>query len=67
MPSSGNTFIGENSTQYNPWAIDIDLRASYRYSNNITLFGAIDNVMDNPQFGNGGQRRQYRMGVRWNY
>jgi len=67
IPSSGNTFIGENSTNYNPWAIDIDLRASYRWSNNITLFGAVDNVMDNPQFGNGGQRRQYRMGVRWNY
>ena len=67
IPSSGNAFPGENWTNYSPYAIDLDLRASYRWSNNITLFGAIDNVMDNPQIGNGGQRRQYRLGVRWNY
>ncbi|MBV9548926.1 MAG: TonB-dependent receptor [Alphaproteobacteria bacterium] len=54
-------------TNYNRYQVDLDLRASYRWSNNITLFGAVDNVQDLPSFSNGGQRRQYRVGVRWNY
>ncbi|MBV9550158.1 MAG: TonB-dependent receptor [Alphaproteobacteria bacterium] len=54
-------------TNYNRYQVDLDLRASYRWSNNITLFGAVDNVQDLPSFANGGQRRQYRAGIRWNY
>ena len=67
IPNTGQSYAGWAQTNYNPYAIDIDLRASYRWSNNITLFSAIDNIMDNPQFGNNGQRRSYRLGVRWNY
>ena len=33
----------------------------------LFAFGAVDNVQDLPTFGNGGQRRSYRAGIRWNY
>jgi outer membrane receptor protein involved in Fe transport len=69
IPSSGQTYPGWQSTNYNRAQIGFDLRASYKWSNNITLFSAIDNVFDNPTFNNGGsgERRLYRLGVRWNY
>jgi hypothetical protein len=65
--TSGQSYAGWAETNYNPYAVDVDLRASYKWNNNITLFGAIDNVQDLPTFGNGGQRRSYRAGIRWNY
>jgi len=67
ITSSGQSYPGWNSTNYNRAQVDVDLRASYKWSNNITLSSAIDNVMDNPAFGNGGQRRTYRLVVRFNY
>jgi hypothetical protein len=54
------------STNYNAAVISTDLRAQYRWNNNITLFGAVDNIQDLPTAG-GFLRRSYRMGVRWNY
>jgi len=66
VTSSGQSYQGWTETNYNAYAVDLDLRASYKWSNNITLFGAVDNVQDLPTFGNGGQRRSYRAGVRWN-
>lgn len=66
IPSSGQVFAGWRETNYNAYAVGLDLRASYKWNNNITLFGAVDNVQDLPTFG-GNQRRSYRMGVRWNY
>jgi outer membrane receptor for ferrienterochelin and colicin len=65
--TSGQSYAGWAETNYNPYAVDVDLRASYKWNNNITLFGAVDNVQDLPTFGNGGQRRSYRAGIRWNY
>ena len=66
VPSSGQIFQGWRETNYNAYAVGLDLRASYKWNNNITLFGAVDNVQDLPTFGSN-QRRSYRMGVRWNY
>jgi hypothetical protein len=43
----------------------LDLRAQYRWSNNITLFGAIDNVQNLPI--DTTLRRAYRFGIRFNY
>ena len=65
--SSGQSYAGWTETNYNAYAVDVDLRASYKWNNNITLFGAVDNVQDLPTFGNNGQRRSYRAGIRWNY
>ena len=43
----------------------LDLRVQYRWSNNVTLFGALDNVQNLPT--DTTLRRAYRMGVRFNY
>jgi hypothetical protein len=67
VPSSGNSYQGWTSTNYNAVVVGLDLRGSYKWSNNITLFGAVDNIQDLPTLSNGGQRRTYRAGVRWNY
>ncbi len=67
IASSGQPFPGENYTNYSPWAVDVDVRVGYRWNSAINLQLSVDNVMDNPQFSNGGQRRSYRMVVRWNY
>ena len=64
---AGNSYQGWTSTNYNAFVVGLDLRASYKWSTNITLFGAVDNVQDLPTLFNGGQRRSYRAGVRWNY
>ncbi len=53
-------------TNYNAIVVRTDLRVQYRWTNNITLFGAIDNVQDLPTAG-GILRRAYRAGIRWNY
>jgi outer membrane receptor protein involved in Fe transport len=53
-------------TNYNATVVRTDLRVQYRWSNNITLFGAVDNVQNLPTAG-GILRRSYRMGVRFNY
>ncbi len=66
LTSGQQIYAGFRSTNYNAAAVDLDLRASYKWSNNITLFGAVDNVQDLPTFGDF-QRRSYRAGVRWNY
>jgi hypothetical protein len=52
-------------TNYNAWQATSDIRVQYRWSNNITLFGNVDNIQNLP-FG-GTFRRAYRMGVRFNY
>jgi len=66
IQGSGQRYAGYTSTNYNAYAVGVDLRASYKWSNNITLFSAVDNVQDLPTFGSN-QRRSYRAGVRWNY
>ncbi len=43
----------------------LDVRVQYRWTNNITLFGAVDNIQNLPQ--DTTLRRSYRMGVRFNY
>ena len=63
VPSSGQIFQGWRETNYNAYAVGLDLRASYKWNNNITLFSAVDNVQDLPTSGSN-QRRTYRMGVR---
>jgi hypothetical protein len=62
--SSGQRCSAE--TNYNAMSATTDLRLQYRWNNNITLFGSVDNVQDLPT-GGGLLRRSYRFGVRWNY
>jgi hypothetical protein len=64
--SSGQRALGFQETDYNAFVVRTDLRVQYRWNNNITLFGAIDNVQNLPQAG-GIFRRVYRGGIRWNY
>jgi hypothetical protein len=64
--SAGERELGFQETDYNRFQVRTDLRVQYRWSNNITLFGAIDNVQNLPQVG-GVFRRVYRGGIRWNY
>jgi hypothetical protein len=66
VPGNGQAYQGWTETNYNAYVVAVDLRASYKWDNNITLFGAVDNVQDLPTVGSN-QRRTYRMGVRWNY
>jgi outer membrane receptor protein involved in Fe transport len=63
--TAGQTRPGFNPTNYNPWQATTDLRLQYRWSNNITLFGNVDNIQNLPYGGT--FRRAYRMGVRFNY
>jgi outer membrane receptor protein involved in Fe transport len=53
-------------TNYVAAVVRTDLRAQYRWSNNITLFAAVDNVQNLPTAG-GALRRTWRGGIRWNY
>jgi len=66
---SGQAYQGFNSTNYNAYQVAVDLRATYKWDNNISLFTAVDNIQDLPvpAFNNSGERRSYRMGVRFNY
>jgi outer membrane receptor protein involved in Fe transport len=64
--SSGQRAPGTAETNYNRFAVRSDVRVQYRWSNNITLFGAIDNVQNIPG-GGFASRRSYRAGVRFNY
>jgi hypothetical protein len=64
--SAGERELGFQETDYNRFQVRTDLRVQYRWSNNITLFGAIDNVQNLPQVG-GIFRRVYRGGIRFNY
>jgi hypothetical protein len=63
--SAGQVVQGMTPTLYNPWQATTDLRLQYRWSNNITLFGAVDNVQNLPYGGT--FRRAYRMGLRFSY
>ena len=57
---------GWSLRNYNAFVVPLDLRVQYRWSNNITLFAALDNIQDLPTAG-GINRRSYRGGIRWNY
>jgi outer membrane receptor protein involved in Fe transport len=63
--SAGQRGTGILETNYNAMELPIDLRAQYRWSNNITLFAAIDNVQNLPT--DTTLRRAYRLGVRFSY
>jgi hypothetical protein len=60
------SLINGAETNYNAIVVQTDLRLQYRWSNNITLFGAVDNIQNLPTAG-GILRRTYRGGIRWNY
>ncbi len=62
---SGQRCGNAAQTNYNAVVAATDLRASYRWNNNFTLFTAVDNVQDLPTSG-GLMRRTYRAGFRWN-
>ena len=64
--SSGERALGFQETSYNAFVFRTDVRVQYRWSNNITLFAAIDNIQNLPTAG-GFFRRQYRGGIRWNF
>ena len=63
---SGQSYQGFTSTNYNAVSVATDLRTSYKWNNNITLTGNVDNIQDLPTFGSF-ERRTYRFAVRWNY
>ena len=60
---AGQNGAGINSPNYNAIRVPLDLRASYKWDNNITLFGAVDNVQNLPT--DALLRRAYRVGVRF--
>ena len=62
---AGNFLPGFRERNYNAFVVPLDLRVQYRWSNNITLFGNVDNLQNLPYGGT--FRRAYRMGVRFNY
>jgi iron complex outermembrane receptor protein len=64
--SAGQRAPGTAETNYNAFAVRSDVRVQYRWSNNITLFGAIDNIQNLPG-GGFSARRSYRAGIRFNY
>src|SRR5262249_40919196 len=63
--TNGERQPGFTETNYNAFRFRTDLRVQYRWSNNITLFGAIDNIQNLPEAG-GLFRRVWRGGIRWN-
>jgi outer membrane receptor protein involved in Fe transport len=63
--SGGQREPGTAQTNYNAYQVTTDLRVQYRWNDNVTLFGNVDNLQNLP-FG-GTYRRAYRMGVRFNY
>jgi hypothetical protein len=56
---------GITSNNYNAIRVPLDLRTSYKWDNNITLFAAVDNVQNLPT--DSVLRRAYRMGIRFSY
>src|SRR5262249_18523157 len=54
IADTGQSFAGWRSTNYSRGSVQTDLRTSYKWSNNITLFANVDNVQDIPDFSNGG-------------
>ena len=76
VPLGYTNYVDDNSV---PWVVYTDLRASWRMSDNIQLYGAIDNAFNTPppiisSTGGGGTDcriydcigRSYRVGVRFN-
>jgi len=76
VPLGYTNYVENNGV---PWIIYTDLRASYRMTDNVQLYGAIDNAMNTPppniaSTGGGGTDcriydcigRSYRIGVRFN-
>jgi len=63
--SGGQRGPGIADPNYNAIRVPLDLRASYKWDSNITLFGAVDNVQNLPT--DSLLRRAYRVGVRFNY
>jgi outer membrane receptor protein involved in Fe transport len=60
-----NLLLGAE-TNYQAYRVTTDVRVQYRWSNNITLFANVDNIQNLP-FGGFNSRRNYRVGVRFNY
>jgi outer membrane receptor protein involved in Fe transport len=63
--SAGQGGDGINHPNYNAIRVPLDLRASYKWDDNWTLFGAVDNVQNLPT--DALLRRAYRVGVRFSY
>ena len=63
--SGGQQGAGITAHNYNAMRIPLDLRASYKWDNSITLFGAVDNIQNLPT--DATLRRAYRVGVRFAY
>jgi outer membrane receptor protein involved in Fe transport len=61
--SGGQRGPGLANPNYNAIRVPLDLRASYKWDNNITLFGAVDNVQNLPT--DALLRRAYRVGIRF--
>jgi len=61
----GRNGDGITETNYQAIRAPIDLRVQYRWTNNITLYAAIDNIQNLPV--DSTLRRAYRMGVRFAY
>jgi hypothetical protein len=61
--SGGQRGPGIAVPNYNAIRVPLDLRASYKWDNNITLFGAVDNVQNLPT--DALLRRAYRVGIRF--
>ena len=64
--SSGELQEGMVDSNYVPAVFPIDLRTSYRWNDNITIYFAIDNIQNLPTV-DGTLRRNYRTGVRFNF
>ena len=76
VPLGYTNYVDDNSV---PWVVYTDLRASWRWTDNIQLYGAVDNAFNTPppniaSTGGGGTDcriydcigRSYRVGVRFN-
>jgi outer membrane receptor protein involved in Fe transport len=76
VPAGYTNFVDDNSV---PWIVYTDLRASWRWTDNIQLYGALDNAFNTPPpnlatTGGGGTDcriydcigRSYRFGIRFN-
>ena len=63
--SGGQQGAGITAHNYNAMRVPLDLRASYKWDSNITLFSAVDNIQNLPT--DSTLRRASRGGVRFNY
>ena len=76
VPTGYTNYVDDNSV---PWIAYTDLRASWRWTDNIQLYGAVDNALNTPPpnlatTGGGGTDcriydcigRSYRIGIRFN-